>query len=605
MNIVGLDMIKRVKFLLIAVLFMVAPVSLFSQVTFRAEAPSVVETNERFRLVFVVNSSPSGFNPPEITGFDILAGPTSSTMSSTSIVNGKRTETYQVSYTYVLEARKEGVYTIPSASVSVEGNNYTSDPLKIEVVKGSVKEGAEDDKSGIAERDLFLRVTLDKRNVVLGEPVTVTVKLYSDVSVAGFEDVRFPSFDGFWSQETETPRNIEFVRENIDGRIYNAALLRRYVLIPQTSGDLAIDGASMVCQVQIRENRSASRSVFDDFFDSYTTVRKRVEAPPVVLNVDRLPEGAPSSFDGAVGTYAFDAYLSRDSVNANEALSYIVEVRGSGNINLVDAPEPSIPSSFEVYDVKVSEELSPGRNGSSGVKKFEYPLIARAPGNYMIPSLEFSYYDITSRDYVTLSTGERNIYVGGAADEGEGDQGSFTRGVNRQSVRSIADDIRFIKTNISPPRVRNLFFAGTVSYYITLIVFLLIFLMVERYLAKRIERNRDIAGVRNRRAVKVARKRLRKAVILMKEDNYNGFYEELHRALLGYISDKMNLSMAELSRDRIEESLVERGVGEQYIKELTELLGECEYARYSPDQGEGRMDNHYKDAINLISSLEL
>lgn len=599
------EMNRRVKILLVAIFFMVNPLNLLSQVTLRVEAPSVVEINERFRLVFIVNSNPSTFNPPQITGFDVLAGPTSSTMSSTSIVNGKRTETYQVSYTYVLEAREEGVYTVPSASVVVDGRSYSSKLLRIEVVKGVEGEREEKDRSGVEEKDLFLRVAIDKRNVVAGEPVNVTIKLYSDVSVAGFEDVRFPSFDGFWSQETETPRNIEFVRENVDGRIYNSALLRKYLLIPQKTGALTIDGASMVCQVQIRENRSASRSVFDDFFDSYRTVRKRVEAPPVILNVNQLPAGAPPSFDGAVGSFTLDAYLSRDSVNTNEALSYVVELRGSGNINLIDAPEPVIPSSFEVYDLKVSEELSRGGNGSSGVKRFEYPLIARAPGNYLIPPVEFSYYDVSNRGYVTLSSGESEIYVGGAVDPGEGDQGSFTRGVNRQVVRSIADDIRFIKTNVSLSKVKNLFFIGKMSYYVILLLLLLVFFMIERYLAKRIERNSDLAAVRSRKALKVAKSRLRKAGLLLKEENYNGFYEELHRALLGYISGKMNLSPAELSRDRIEKSLVERGVGEKHIKELTELLEECEYARYSPDSGEIRMEIHYNAAIDLISSMEL
>ncbi len=599
------EMNRRVKILLVAIFFMVNPLNLLSQVTLRVEAPSVVEINERFRLVFIVNSNPSTFNPPQITGFDVLAGPTSSTMSSTSIVNGKRTETYQVSYTYVLEAREEGVYTVPSASVVVDGKSYSSKLLRIEVVKGVEGEREEKDRSGVEEKDLFLRVAIDKRNVVAGEPVNVTIKLYSDVSVAGFEDVRFPSFDGFWSQETETPRNIEFVRENVDGRIYNSALLRKYLLIPQKTGALTIDGASMVCQVQIRENRSASRSVFDDFFDSYRTVRKRVEAPPVILNVNQLPAGAPPSFEGAVGSFTLDAYLSRDSVNTNEALSYVVELRGSGNINLIDAPEPVIPSSFEVYDLKVSEELSRGGNGSSGVKRFEYPLIARAPGNYLIPPVEFSYYDVSNRGYVTLSSGESGIYVGGAVDPGEGDQGSFTRGVNRQVVRSIADDIRFIKTNVSLSKVKNLFFIDKMSYYVILLLLLLVFFMIERYLAKRIERNSDLAAVRSRKALKVAKSRLRKAGLLLKEENYNGFYEELHRALLGYISGKMNLSPAELSRDRIEKSLVERGVGEKHIKELTELLEECEYARYSPDSGEIRMEIHYNAAIDLISSMEL
>lgn len=587
--------LKRILFT--AVLIVLAGFRLSAQTSLTVDVPRVVEADERFRLVFNVNAQPESFSPPAITGFDVLAGPTSSTMSSTQIINGKRTESFQVSYTYIVQANNVGRFTIPAATVVVDGKSYSSQPVTIEVVKGdpNAKKSEESSSPAISNDDVFLRVSLSKSRVVKGEQLVATIKLYTRVPIAGFEDVKFPAFNGFWSQEIETPQNIEFVRESVNGKIYNAALLRRYMLMPQQSGTLAIENAELICQVQVRSAASATpRSVFDDFFDSYQTVRKRVTAPAVRVGVEPLPAGAPASFLGAVGDFNMSARLSRDSVNANEAFSLIVNITGTGNINLIEAPKIEFPGGFEAYDVKIS-----------GNKQFEYPVIPRAPGIYTIPKIEFSFYDVAKKRYVTQSSGDFVIKVGRDAGGGASSGGIVQTGVNRQAVRNIADDIRFIYTKAPMLKRGNLFFLGSATYFIIILLIIVLFFVVEKILSKRIERNRDVAGVKNRRANKVARAKLKNAESLLKQGLYTAFYEELHRAILGYTSDKLNLSLADLSQTKIRAELEKKKVKEEHTQELLSIIEQCEYARYAPDPGGSEMEANYTRAIRLISDMEV
>lgn len=583
-----------------------AALTSFAQVTFHIDAPRVVEVDESFRIVFISNADPASFDPPAINGFDILAGPTSSRMSSTQIINGKRTESFEVSYTYILQAKNPGKFTIPSGTITVDGRQYSTQPFVIEVVKSS-GEGRKDDAAAgsIGSNDIMLRLSLSKSRVVKGEPLVATLKLYAKVPISGFEDVKFPSFNGFWSQEIETPQNIEFVRENVNGTIYNAALLRRYMLIPQQTGQIQIDPAEMVCMVQVRNQRSGPRSIFDDFFSDFQTIRKRVTTSTGRVTVETLPSGAPASFSGAVGEFKMDASFSKDSLNANEALSLIVKITGSGNINLVEAPKVDFPADFERYDTKTTDRSTKGGGGASGTKEFEYPLIPRGPGEFTIAPVEFSYYDISKKRYITLSSGELKVKVGRDIGGNASYSGHMLpAGVNKQAVRSLGDDVRFIKTGASGLTRGNPLFFGTPLYIVIMLLTGLTWLLARLFLDKRIERSKDIAGVKNRRAEKVAKGRLRVAETLLKQNIYSAYYEELHKALLGYASDKFSLPLADLSRDKIRESLNKAGAEVKDIEEFMNLMDVCEFARYSPNPGGGEMENNYKRAMNLITVLE-
>ncbi|HIZ86723.1 MAG TPA: BatD family protein [Candidatus Coprenecus pullistercoris] len=574
-----------------------------AQNSFTVDVPAVVSSDEDFRVVFTAtgDGKVSDFSEPSFEGFEVLAGPLTSTSSSFQMINGKTTQSRSSSYTFVLRSTGTGKFTIGQASVRIGKEAYSTEPVTVEVVEGRTA-SSQDTQSQSAGGDLMLRMTVSKTRAVIGEPIVVTLKLYvQNSAIGGFENVRFPTFDGFWSQEIEAPQNIQFVRENYGGKVYNSALLRRYMLLPQQTGTLTIDAAEIVCLIQERVRSHGSGSVFDDFFESYQTVRRRVSSQPVSIEVSPLPSGAPSSFTGGVGSFRLSAGFDKDSVSAHEAVSLKVTVSGTGNINLVTAPDVSLPSEFEAYDVRKSDKVSTGQAGASGDVTFEYPFIPRVPGDYAVPPVEFSYYDIGSGTYRTLSSGPLHLKVG------EGDRKDATvvaPGAGKQSVRNINEDIRFIAPSYGKLRREGALAVGSPLWYAAAALVLLLTAVAWTLLSRRAARMEDIAGTRNRKALKVARARLRNASVFLKQNLYTAFYEELHKAIVGYISDKLTLPPADLSRDRIAGELRARGRDEALIQELFEIMDACEYARYAPSSGSEAMDGHYRQAVKVISEIE-
>ena len=436
---------------------------------------------------------------------------------------------------------------------------------------------------------------------VVGEPVIVTLKLYVQTSaISGFEDVRFQTFDGFWSQEIDAPQNIQFVRENYNGKIYNAALLRRYMLLPQQTGALTIDPSELVCLLQIRAESTGPRAILDEFCSSYQTRRKRVTSGPVTVKVSALPSGAPASFTGGVGSFRMTAGFVSDSVSAHEATSLRVEISGTGNINMVDAPKMQFPADFEAYDIRKTENISTGASGASGTLTFEYPFIPRAPGVFDIDPVEFTYYDVQAGRYRTLSSGPLRLKVG----EGTRTEAAvIPSGVSKRSVESLGEDIRFISTT---PRLKKAgrMMVSSPAMLIIPIVIVLAAAAVWVLLNRSIARRSDVAGTRNRKALKVARARLKNASAFLKQGLYSAFYEELHKALHGYISDKLMLPVADLTRERIGEELRSRGKDEAVVQALPDILDDCESARYAPASGSEAMEKHYEQAVKVISEIE-
>lgn len=604
--------INCIKKLLLLSGAMLISLAISAQASFTVDVPRVVGLDENFRLVFTAGGEPSSFTPPQLKDFDVLAGPSTSTMTSTQIINGKRADSYQVSYTYILQAKSVGTFSIPAASAVIGGKTYHSNPVSVEVVKGDAHNsgnasGSSSNKGSttISSDDIFMKMSVSKGRVVKGESLLATLKLYTKVPIGGFENVKFPTFNGFWSQEVDTPSNIEFTRETINGKIYNAAVLRRYMLIPQQTGNLVIDPSEMTCLVQMRASSGGSRSMFDDFFDSYQTIKRKITAPSIHVSVSPLPSGAPASFAGGVGEFQLSAKLTKDTINANEAVSLEVSISGSGNLNLVEAPKITFPADFEVYDTKISDNTSKSGRGTSGTKVFEYPLIPRGAGVFELGPVEFSYYDIGAKKYKTLTSEKLTLRVGQAVEGSENSSASLPMGVNKQSVKSIGNDVRYIRSGLSGLVRGNSFFFGSVTFFALIVLIIASYFLIDKFLSKRIERNRDIAGVKNRRANKVARARLKNAETLMKQNLYSAFFEELHRAILGYCSDKLNLSLADLSREKIASSLEEKSVSKEHSEELLALIEVCEYARYAPDQDKPEMGENYQRAIKLISDLEV
>lgn len=576
--------------------------SAHAQNSFTADVPAVVSSSEDFKVVFtaVGEDRISDFVAPSFEGFEVLAGPMPSTMTNVQIVNGKKTQSRSESFTYLLRSTSTGKFTISQASVRIGKETYRSEPVTVEVVEGSVEQ--EDGTSVRAGDDLILSLSADKSVAVIGEPITVTLKIYVQSSaISGFEDIRFPVFDGFWSQETEAPQNIQFVRENYNGKVYNAALLRRYMLLPQKEGTLTIEPATMTCMVQVRTQSSGPRSIFDDMFSSYQTIRKRLVSQELKIDVRSLPSGAPASFEGGVGSFRMTAGFDSDSVRAHEATSLRISVSGSGNINLIDAPEVKLPSDFEVYDVKKTDKVTTGKSGASGTVTFEYPFIPRVPGNYTVQPIEFTYYDLSSGKYVTLSSGPLSLKV--AAGQ-KTDASVMPSGVGKQSVKSLGEDIRYI--SVAQPRLRKqgrLLVDSPVMYIVPLFIIVLS-AAVWMTLKRREVLKKDVAGSRNRKARKVAGARLRNAAAFMKQNQYAAFYEELHKAIYGYVSDKLMLPVSDLTRERIAEELASRGKGDETVKDLFGILDACEYARYAPSGSAGEMESQYRQAVKVISEIE-
>ncbi len=606
-----------VAFLLTAIFQMSA------QNVIRVEAPDVVAVNEQFNVTFIIEGekSPSDFQWSSGDDFQLVWGPQKGSSSSIQIINGKRSSSHQTTFTYILIPKATGTFQLPVATALLSGDRISSTQASIQVVSdgasssqssgqngGKSSGGGQTSSTGsgeISSNDLFMRLSLSRTEVVIGEPITATLKIYQRANVVGFENAKFPTFNGFWSQETYVPNNIEFKRESLDDKIYNTAVLRTYVLIPQQSGTITIDPAELVCLVNIRTAPSTSNSLFDSFFqDEYRTIRKRVTTPAVKVKVNPLPAGQPASFGGGVGNFGISARLTTDNLKTHDAASLVITVSGRGNVALLEEPKVNFPPDFEVYDTKTTENTDKSNGGTSGSKSFEYPFIPRSHGDFTIDPVEYSYYDVNAGKYVTLRTEPLHVKVAKGKGGDSTPVTTVNSGVERKDVKSLADDIRFIFTGKPGLSGSGSFFVGSVFFWILLALMILgatsVYLAFRKVAAMRA----DVAGTKNRRATKMAQKRLKLAGEYLDKNLYTAFYEELHKALIGFVSDKLNMDMSEISKDNIASALTEGGVSEEQTKAFTDLLDACEFARYSPDGGNEAMRSHYDAALKVISSID-
>ena len=613
---------KRIITALIVALYATAA---FAQTSISVDAHKVVGVDERFNVVFEVEgeNSPSNFTWSPGDDFQLVWGPQKGTSSSVSIVNGKVSKSSKSSFTYILLPKKTGTFTLPAATATVKGETISSKSITIQVVQNGAGQssgsssssgssgssssgsGSSSSRDAASGEDVFMRLNLSKTNVVVGEPITATLFLYQRANIVGFENARFPSFDGFWSQETETPSNIEFHRESLGDNIYNAAVLRRYVIIPQKSGNMTIDPAEIVCLINVLRPGRSSGSIFDSFFgEEYVTVKKRVSTRAVTVKVSPLPAGAPASFSGGVGNYSISARLSKDSLKVHDAASLIVTVSGKGNVSLIEAPKLSFPPDFETYDVKTTQNTD--KSGTTGSKTFEYPFIPRSYGDFTLPPLKYSYYDVNSKKYATVSTDSLRIKVAKgnqtATTTLEPGQNQLT--VDRKGVKNLGEDIRFIRTKAPSFTEDKGFLVGRPLYWIILALLALAAFAIWLTMRKAAAMRADVRGTKNRKATKMALKRLKLAGEFMSKGLQTAFYEELHRALLGFVSDKLSMDMAEQNKENIAAALASRGISEGLANEFTDLLDACEYARYAPSTGSEQMSAHYEKAVDVITAID-
>ena len=604
-------MTKRIKVLLIFML--VGYLAVADNIRFTMEGPEVVEAGEQFRLGFTLNERGTDLQLPDLSNFDVLMGPSTSQSSSIQIINGKTTQTSSFSYIFILRAKKEGNFMIRPASIKVDGKTYESNTLNIQVVKGQPKQAGsqqsnqQDNQSqeetpaaNISKDNLFVRIVVDKTNVSKGEQIISTVKLYisQNVPLNGFDEVKLPSYEGFWTKDIEVPTQVNFTREVYNGKIYQVGVLKKTILFPQQTGAIRINPFEITCVVRQRVRQQ--QSFFDDFFDNYRMVKAKVVSEPVTINVKDLPN-QPASFSGAVGKFNISSSIDKTAVKSNEAVTLKITVNGSGNLTLINPPKLELPQDFEAYEPKTSDRVVASDNGLNGSISFEYLFIPRFAGNFTIPSVRFVFFNPATRQFETQTTDVYDIKVTKGSDD---TNSSIVSSFSKENVKMIGKDIRFIKQNKSKLKPKGSSFFGTFEFYSIYILSLLAFAVLFVLNRKKIKENANLALVKNKRANKVALKRLKEASVFLKNNHAEKFYESVIKALWGYLSDKLSIPVADLNRQKASESLLLRGIDQETVSELMKIIDDCEFARYAPAAFSGTMKDVYDGAARVMGIFE-
>lgn len=583
-------------------------------VRFSASAPATVILDQPFQIVYSVNATGKDLRTSDFNNFEVLAGPFESRSSSYQIINGKSSSSVTLSYTYTLQATKTGVFTIPAASITVDGKKYNSNGLSIRVLpaddnsqqntrQGKNERSNTGSAQSISDQNIFIRAQVSRSSVTEQEPVLVTYKLYTLVDVVQCTNRKMPDFKGFMKNEIELSQNKQFSYENYNGKNYGTVVLYQVVLFPQQAGELKIDKAVFDAVIRV-QNRQQVRSIFDDFFDSYSNVQKTITAPATTIKVVPLPGNKPANFSGAVGTLELSSSLSKQTFKTNDAVTLKVVISGTGNLKLLPNPDIKFPEGFEVYDPKVANNFKTGTNGMSGSKVIEYMFIPRHSGEYKIPSAEISYYDSKERAYKTLRTPEYQLNVQKGAGGDENTAAVVNSYTQKEDLKQLGNDIRFIYAgNMTVKREEEPFFGSILSWF-GYIVPLLIALILFIVLRKKTEDNSDINFIRNRKANKVAIKRLRLAARLLNEGKKDLFYEEVMKATWNYLSDKLSIEVASLTKENVAEELCACKIADETIQDIMQILNTCEFARFAPNTGQQEMGNLYEKTVETISNIE-
>ena len=611
---------KTKGLLLAAAVIMMAGVRAIAQdVTFTAQAPKAVVVGERFRITYKVNTRDAKeFRAPDMKDLQILSGPATSTSSSTTIINGQRSENTSVTYTYMAIAPEEGEIELDGATIKAGGKQVTSNKLTIKVLppdqatqagqgqggaQSSNRQSSGQGSQSVGADDLFMLATVDKTTVYEQEALLLTYKIYKLPSV----DLQtmsntMPDIKNCHVQQVELPSNKEFNLEHYNGRNYQTMLWSQYVLFPQHSGEVEIPSTTFEGTIAQRVDNN-SGDIFDMFFNSsrYVEVKKDLTAKPIKITVKPLPQGKTSAFYGGVGDFSISSTISSTDVTANDAVTVRVILSGTGNLKLIKTPEMKFPQDFDIYDPKIDNKYTIKGGRQTGNKVYEYLIIPRYAGQYTIPALEFQYFDPKSGSYKTVKTDEYTLNV--AKGQGGGESQGSVSYVSKEDLRYVGQDVRFHST---PSRLKSdsSQFFGSLLFWLCIALPLVILITVVAISRKRVADNANVAKVRAGKANSVATKRLKIARKLMKENRKDQFYDEMMRALQGYFGDKLSIPVAELSKENIEASLKRRNVPEEPVKQVIGLLDDCEFARFAPGDDTGRMDRLYEEAARVIGQIE-
>ena len=579
------------------------------QVSFEtAVSRKKVEVGGQLKVTFTLYyAQGKDFDPPDFDGFHVLSGPqVSNTMQ---FINGVSTRS--VSYIYVLQPVKEGKFVIGPAYVVANGTQMRSNPVTIEVVKNNPKKNKGKNSGGDVadniEEHIFLRAIVDKSKVYQGEQITVLYKLYTKIDIIDMKISKSPAYIGFWSQDIELPGKKRPYQETINDVPYTVVEIKQVALFPQRSGKLDIEPmeAEFVARIRVNKRRSAFDDLFNNPFFGFSSTKNvsvNVVANKIKVEVKSLPSyGKPASFNGIVGKFNIQTSLDKEETKTNEAVTLRIKISGSGNVKLLDLPELELPQTIETYEPKITDYVSKKKKIISGSKSFEYLLIPRHEGKHNIQPIEFTYFDPSREKYVTVTTQE---YFINATPGDEVVMSGAVSGFSKEELELLGEDIRFIKSNdVSFHRQESPFF-GSPKFYGLALFPMLLFVGFVFYWKKHERSASNSSLVKSSHAKKLAKKHLSIAGKYLKSNERDKFYEEISRALWGYVGDRLTISGSELSKDLIEERLLSLEINKEVVQELIGTLNKCEMSRFSPSESSGEMKEMYNESIRLISEIE-
>ena len=559
-----------------------------------ANAPATVKSGQPFRIEYMINVQGAQLGQPDLTGLNYYGA---STSQSVSIVNGSMTVKYSVYYT--VSAPKAGTYKIPPVTAEYNGKTYKSRELVIEAQDNPQQNQAQNqggnqnqqqpqqraDEQVSGSGNLFIDVNVNKKEVYVGQHIVLSAGFYSRYSIQELADTKLPSYNGFWVKDIATPSRITLQQKLINGVPYSYGLLHKKVLIPQRAGELVIEPYSI--DFITREG----------FWDSYKRTGKSTAK---TIKVKQLPSPKPDNFGGAVGSFNISMTADKEEVKLDDPLTIKVTLTGNGNIQLCEAPKVDIPSAFEAFPPKSTENIKTDDNGMSGTRTFNYVAIARQPGEITIPAVKFSYFDLATKSYKTVSTNELTIKITGERDS---TATAFTGGVIKSDVENLGSDIRFIKQGFELKSKKFGFF-NSFEFWMIILVLALAFTAVILLRLQQIKNNANLAAVKNRKAGRTSRKRLKKAAEYMKQNKKDEFYEEVLNALWGYLGDKLEMPASELTRDNVVDKLGEKGVAMEAIEQCVNTLNDCEFERYAPSGLARPLQDMYTRAAEAIEQME-
>ncbi|MBU1101454.1 MAG: BatD family protein [Bacteroidetes bacterium] len=606
-------MLKR-SLNILFILLALAGTRVFAQEFTSSVDKSKVGENETFQVYFTFKGQNTNglrnFSAPSFTGFRVLSGPNQST--SMQYINGAMSSS--VTYSFYLQGSEIGKYTIEAASIEYNGTRITTEPIVVEVVKGSAPGQKQNTNSsgqasgGISNEELaenvFIRAIPDRQSVLLGQQVTVTYKLYTRLNINSPQISKLPSYQGFWSEELEMNNNIYFTEEMYNNIRFRTAVLKTVALFPSKTGELSVTPFELTVPVMIKKKRS--NDPFDQFFnDSFfgrtETVEFKAVSNTLKIQVNALPsQGVPSSFKGAVGKFSFRTEFDKSEVKTNESITLRVTINGTGNIKLLDVPKPQLPPGFEQYEPKVSETIA--RKGAiSGTKVVEYLLVPRIPGTKKIPPIEFSFFDLDQKRYVTLATPEHILTVA----EGEGDYEMAGNGLSKEDVKLLSEDIRYIRLSSFDLEKKKDFRAVGAWFWLGLILPALILGVVLGIKKRNDTLHGNVTLLKYRKAEKQARGRLKAAKKELSTGDLTNFYSELSQALFGYLEDKLGIQKSDFTLEKAVAELTRRGVDEVLVSSVKEISEKCEFARFAPSaQNSVSANELYEESVSLIVTLE-